>query len=168
MWAWARKNGWNAPAEHWSRRQINKELREQKKPWNHRVSSSSSGLPKNPPTSAPTNGMPATPMDKIIGTEIFKCDHSALLSPVHTAPSRCELASFVQKQKVSVNKTLSNSPSIDTARENKRTKVWSGSDEAVVRGHVIVEAIEVVPLAMLDVGQIHHSLPHGHLWPVED
>ena len=53
--------------------------------WYHLTSNSSSGFLKNPPTSAPTNGMPATDRLSIIGMVIFRCDHSAMLSPVHTA-----------------------------------------------------------------------------------
>ena len=51
-----------------------------------------SGLPKNPPTSAPTNDIPDNPSESNIGTDDFKCPHSAPLSPVQMAPHRCDPA----------------------------------------------------------------------------
>jgi hypothetical protein len=54
--------------------------------WYHRVSSSSSGFPKNPPMSAPAKGTPATLIERIMGMDDAMCPQSALLSPVHTAP----------------------------------------------------------------------------------
>ena len=41
---------------------------------------------KNPPTSAPTNGSPATLIERSMGTEAAKWSQAALLSPVHMAP----------------------------------------------------------------------------------
>uniref|UniRef100_A0A915J0V1 Uncharacterized protein n=1 Tax=Romanomermis culicivorax TaxID=13658 RepID=A0A915J0V1_ROMCU len=52
--------------------------------WYHRTSNSSPGFLKNPPTSAPTNGIPATLKLNSIGNAIFRCDQSAVLSPVQT------------------------------------------------------------------------------------
>ena len=43
---------------------------------------------KKPPTSAPTNGSPATPIERSMGIDILRWLHSAALSPVHTAPRR--------------------------------------------------------------------------------
>ncbi len=56
--------------------------------WYHLVSSSGSGLVKNPPTSAPQKGSPATLMERIMGREILRWSHAALLSPVQMAPYR--------------------------------------------------------------------------------
>jgi len=47
--------------------------------------SSPSGFPKNPPTSAPTNAIPATENERHIGTDASRCPHSAVLSPVQIA-----------------------------------------------------------------------------------
>jgi hypothetical protein len=41
--------------------------------WYHRTSSSGVGLPKKPPTSAPTKGMPATDSERSIGVETARC-----------------------------------------------------------------------------------------------
>ena len=40
----------------------------------------------------PMNGRPAIECDKSIGTVAERWPHSAVLSPVHTAPKRCEPA----------------------------------------------------------------------------
>jgi hypothetical protein len=68
--AWPRKNGVNEAA------------------WYHRVNSSGPGSPKKPPTSAPAKERPARLMDSSMGAAIFRCPHSAALSPVHIAPKR--------------------------------------------------------------------------------
>eukprot|EP00967_Tisochrysis_lutea_P083048 scaffold115206_cov31-Tisochrysis_lutea.AAC.3 len=58
--------------------------------WYHRRSSSGFGMPKNPPTSAPANGRPATPSARTIRGARRSCAQLAVLSPVHTAPWRWE------------------------------------------------------------------------------
>lgn len=69
------KNGKNAPS------------------WYHlTITSSSMGFPKKPPTSAPTNGNPASPIDSNMGTDTSRYSHPALLSPVHIGPKRCDPA----------------------------------------------------------------------------
>ena len=50
--------------------------------------SSASGLPKNPPTSAPTNDSAATLRPSSIGAATARWDHLDSLSPVHIAPYR--------------------------------------------------------------------------------
>jgi hypothetical protein len=56
--------------------------------WYQRASSSGDGSPKKPPTSAPVKGMPES--ERVSRRRVGRCSHDALLSPVQTAPKRCE------------------------------------------------------------------------------
>ena len=75
--------------------------------WYHLTRSSGSGFVKKPPTSAPTNGRPATLTERSMGIEIFRWLHSALLSPVQIAPVRvygvCEALLAYSLARVSAN-----------------------------------------------------------------
>ena len=82
------------------------------------MSSSGSGSPKNPPTSAPEDGRPARPSASSIGTETRSWGHEAVLSPVQMGPTVCDPAKNARES------TKGRSPSLPLAALPLSARPW--------------------------------------------